>query len=304
MIYLLLVIILSSTVTLMFKITGRLKLNDDNLIVVNYILASAVSITTSVRNGIYKDFFAKLASAEPSKLFTEQTVGNTYMLLLGLGIIQGILYIYTLFNTRNSVKYNGAGISTLFMQSSFIITLTVAMFLWHEIPTVLQVIGIAIAICALLTAYEKPSEKSIIKKPVLLIIAITSSATMALINKASVYYTIGELRPLLVSTIFPTALFFGIAYLIIKHVREHKRFTITPKEILFGLLLGTPNVLSSYMMLRALAAVPTNVYYPTSAAGCLITVTLVSALVFKERLSKKQIISIIMLVVSLVLVNI
>ena len=45
MIYLLLFIILSSTVTLMFKITGKLGLNDDNLIVVNYLVASTVSVS-------------------------------------------------------------------------------------------------------------------------------------------------------------------------------------------------------------------------------------------------------------------
>ena len=304
MLYLLLFIILSSTVTLMFKVTGKLGLNDDNLIVVNYLVASTVSIITSVRAGIYSDFFSKLAQADAGTVFTQKTVGNSYLLLLTLGLVQGVFYIYTLFNTRNSVKYNGAGISTLFHQAGFILTMTIAMLIWKEIPTALQIIGIVLAVIALITAYEKPSEKSIIKKPSLLVIAFTSTAAMAIINKTSVYYALEELRPLLISTLFPTALICGIGYLIIKHVKEHKKFRITGKEILFGILLGTPNVLSSYVQLRALAAVPSNIFYPTSAAGSLVTVTLVSALIFKEALSKKQKISIAILVVSLILVNI
>lgn len=304
MIYLVISILLSALVTVIFKVTDKLSLNDDNLIFFNYLLAAAVSIYVSVKGGLYVDYFNKLSQMELGTLFSIKSVGNTYFLILVVGIIAGMLYIIDLFNTKNSVIFNGAGMTALFSKFGFLISTSVAAVLWKEFPKGLQIIGILIAVVALVIASGDLKELKQIKRPLLLVAMVIFGGAMELSSKTVVNYSLEGFSDLMVSTTFPTALILCAGYIVVKAVKSGTKITVTGRDVVGGLCLGLPNVLGNYLMLKALETIPSNIMFPTSAAGNLVVVSLAGVLVFKEKLNKKQMAAIGLMVVSLVLINI
>ena len=75
-------------------------------------------------------------------------------------------------------------------------------------------------------------------------------------------------------------------------------------ELLYGVMVGLPNFLGSRFVLLALKSVPAVVVYPTRSVGVLVVITLIGTTVFKERLSKRQLAAMAVIIVSLVLLNI
>lgn len=304
MIYLILSILLSSLVTVIFKVTDRLKLDANNLILVNYLLASVVSVYLSAKGQMYDHFWEILGSANVGTVFSEKTLGNTYLLILAVGIAAGALYIIDLFNTKNSVVYNGAGMTALFSKFGFLISTGVAAALWKEYPHGLQVIGIILAVAALLIASGNLKDIKLIQRPWLLAAMVLFGGAMELASKCVVNYAMDGFNSLMVSTTFPTALTLCIIYLILHHVKTGTSFQISFRDIVGGLCLGLPNVCGSYLSLKALETIPANVMFPTTAAGNLVAVTLAGVIFFREKLSRKQIAAICLMAASLVLINI
>ena len=76
MIYLIIGVLLSSLVTILFKVADRLRLNSDNLILVNYSLAAVVSGVLCGQAGLYAGLPARLMSADIPTLLTAKTPGK------------------------------------------------------------------------------------------------------------------------------------------------------------------------------------------------------------------------------------
>lgn len=304
MIYLVFSILLSSLVTVIFKVTDRFKLDANNLILVNYLLAAIVSIYLSAKEQLYQGFFAILQTANVGTLFTEKTLGNTYLLILVVGVVAGALYIIDLFNTKNSVVYNGAGVTALFSKFGFLISTAVAALVWRELPQGLQLVGIGIAVAALLISSSNLKELQLIRRPGLLVAMVLFGGAMELSSKCVVQYSLEGFNSLMVSTTFPTAFLLCAAYVLIQHLKSHEKFRISVQDVVGGLCLGLPNVCGSYLSLKALETVPGNIMFPTNAAGNLVVVTLVSVAFFREKLNARQITAICLMVVSLILINI
>ena len=70
-----------------------------------------------------------------------------------------------------------------------------------------------------------------------------------------------------------------------------------------GVLLGLPNYFTSHFLLKALSEVPAVVVYPTRGVASIALIALAGVLLFKERLSMRQWISIFAIAAALVLLN-
>lgn len=303
MIYLLLGIVLSSLMTILFKISDKAHINSDNMILVNYVVAAGVSLVKAIREGLFQNAFQMISQADPARLLTVKSVPNTYLLLLVLGVISGAYFIIDLINIKNSIRHNGAALSALFSKFGFLITTGFAVVFWREIPSAVQTIGIVFAIAALITACGNLGE-SATSRPFLLLQLALFAGLAEINNKATVYYSVSErYNSFYITVIFLTAFVLALFYIVHINRRGKQRFQLSVLDVLGGICTGLPNVVSSFFILKALETIPTNIYYPTSAAGNLILTTLLSAFVFKETLSKRQIAAILIMTVSLALIN-
>lgn len=72
----------------------------------------------------------------------------------------------------------------------------------------------------------------------------------------------------------------------------------------FGLLIGIPNYGSALFLLRSLSSIPAMIAYPTYSVASIVLVTLMGVMVFKEKLSHRQGVSMMIIFAALVLLNI
>ena len=75
------------------------------------------------------------------------------------------------------------------------------------------------------------------------------------------------------------------------------------RELAAGVAVGVPNYFSSVLLLRALEKLPAFLVYPVFSAGTIVLVLLLSALLFREKPGKKQLLGLLFILAALVLLN-
>ena len=67
--------------------------------------------------------------------------------------------------------------------------------------------------------------------------------------------------------------------------------------------MGVPNFLSSRLLLAALTELPAFLVYPSYSVGVILIVSLLSFFLFQERLGRRQLAAVGMILAALVLLN-
>ena len=83
-----------------------------------------------------------------------------------------------------------------------------------------------------------------------------------------------------------------------------RRQKVTLMDALWGLLLGVPNYYSARFLLLSLEEVSAVVAYPTFSVGTIVLVTLVGALIFREKLGRRKMAALGMVMAALALMNV
>ncbi|MBQ2669120.1 MAG: EamA family transporter, partial [Clostridia bacterium] len=95
--------------------------------------------------------------------------------------------------------------------------------------------------------------------------------------------------------------FFACLYSLVMLVREKKK--LNRYDVLFGVLLGVPNYFCTRFLLKALTQIPAFIVYPSYSVATVILISLFGRLFFKEKLNRRQLIGVGIILVSLVLLN-
>ena len=88
---------------------------------------------------------------------------------------------------------------------------------------------------------------------------------------------------------------------VILAVKSRKKVRWT--DLVFGVLIGIPNYFSTRFMLLSLSQVPAVVAYPSYSVSSIVLVTLVGVIVFKEKLSRRKLMAMGVILAALVLLN-
>ena len=75
-------------------------------------------------------------------------------------------------------------------------------------------------------------------------------------------------------------------------------------ELAYGAMIGIPNFMGARFVLKALETVPAVIVYPTRSVSTIVIITLAGVLLFKEKLSRRQLVGMGIILVSLILLNI
>ena len=97
---------------------------------------------------------------------------------------------------------------------------------------------------------------------------------------------------------------FAVALLLCAALAVMRGQRLTAADMGFGLMIGVPNYFSARFLLLSLSSVPAVAAYPTYSVGTIVLVTLLGALLFSERLSRRQGAAMAIILVSLALLNI
>lgn len=280
MIDLLLSIFFSSAIFVVFKLFSKFNINTPQAIVINYFTAFGVGV----------------ACYEHSISFSTIPDKPWYF----GAIILSLLFI-TVFNLMAlTSQKNGVSVASVAGKMSIIIPVVFGVYLYQEELTTQKIIGIILALLAVLLTTIKG--KSAVKKgsfllPILLFLG--SGIIDTLIKYIQSNHVSNSELPLFSAILFLQAGVFGIIAFILKPTKIHY------KNLIAGIVLGVINYNSIIYLLKALnhKTMGSAEIFTLNNVAIVMLTTLVGLLLFKEKLSFKNWIGISIAIVSILLIT-
>ena len=278
MIYLLLAIISSSLVSIVMRVSKKYLDGNLGMTVTNYVICTSMAAIYSGVNNLFP-----------------KTEGAGFT--LQLGAITGVLYLAGLLITQVNIQKNGVVLSTIFQKLGLVIQILISVVIFRERPELTQVLGIVLCLAAvILINFEK--EQTIIQFKLGLVLTLLVSGFCEGMSK--IHEELGN-AALAEHFLFYT---FGTAMVLCLGLIVMKKAKVGLIDIIFGILLGVPNYFSAKFLLKSLESVPAVIAFPTFSVGAIVIITFTGVLVFKEKLSRKQVIGTAGILLALVLLNV
>ncbi len=201
---------------------------------------------------------------------------------------------------RISMGVNGTPISTTFNRLGVLIPTVSSILVFGERPQIVQFIGIAIAVIAIIYINSgKDSKSSNHIKSIKLLIALFIVGGLIDLN-TKIYDTCGsqELKGCYQFITFIFCIIVSFAVMMAKN----RNFSL--KDAVVGGVTGIPNTFILYFSIKAVESLPAYIVFPAYSAGVILVVNMVNYVLFKEKLSKEEKIATVMVAVALILINI
>lgn len=288
MLYLVLAALSSAVLTMVLKLFRKPEGNRYGLILGNYLTCMLIA-------------FLQL----PEKAQLLRLSPSTWL----MSLIGGFLFVAGLVLMQSSVAQNGATLTSAFSKLGLIVPLLLSFVFFGEVPGGLQLLGLGLALAAILLIYGKDdgeskassapeNTKSRLALLLFTLLAVGSSESMAKIfarlgnqdeNSAYFFY------------LFLTAA--GLTFLLSRPEKKKSGKGLRLKELAAGILAGIPNYFSSYFLLKALLTLPATLVYPVFSVGSLLLVMAAGLLLFREKLGRRQLWGLLLILGALVLLN-
>jgi len=287
MVYLVLSIVCSTGIALLLKY-GEQK-NRDRLTVItfNYVVAVVMSLAFSVAEGAFgavgagteqfiHAFFVWLPASPVSS-----SVSMAWA--VKVGILGGLAYFGGFMMYLRGIRSSGVAPTGAIARIAIVIPLLVAVIIWNERPDIHQWVGIIIAFLSILVAQLSISDvKKLrhVRTTLLLVFLLVGTGELA--NKLFQQYGLVQHKSLFLLTVFGTALLVSLVFLI-------RRFRpVRLSDASLGLIVGVPNMLTSYFLIRSFASVPASVAFPVYGAETIVLIALGGRFIFAETLRKRE----------------
>ena len=278
MIYLLLAIASSAMIAVIMRVSSRYVRGNISMLAMNYLACLLLGAW-------YAGF----------ELLPVRAKG--FPVMLGMGAVNGFLYLAGFVLLQYNTRKNGVVLSSVFIKLGLLVPMVLSVFLFGEMPTVLQCIGFVLAVGAIiLINYEKGTSFSGGRLPLILMLLAGGSGDA--MSKVFAVYGPGAYGDLFLCYTFVSAFLLCIALILWKKERPDLY------GLLFGLVVGIPNFFSAKFLLMALEGLPAVIVYPTFSVATILVVTLAGVFLFRERLRKSQWLAMAVILAALVLLNI
>ena len=270
MIYLLGSIVLTSWLTLSFKVAERANVDRLQAIVFNYILCV---VTGCFVNGQVPDY-AK----------------NLHEDWFPWACLMGSVFI-SLFNIiAFTAQKIGVAVTSVANKLSLVIPFIFSIYLYDETPTWLKIFGILVALAAVVLTCIPPGKRES-KHPMgwLFLLPIALFLGSGLLDTMIKYVEHRFLNASNVNdyliTAFSMAAFIGTLLLIFLFITGKQKFK--PKAVLMGALIGIPNYFSIWCLMEVLKIYKHNstAIIPINNMGIVLFSAVMAWLMFREKLS-------------------
>ena len=272
----LLLAIFSSAMVSIFLRLGENKTQNIALLAVNYMMCTVLS-----------------AAFVPWGQLPSRGLGLT----AALGLGNGVLYLVSFVLLQWNVRKNGVVLSATFMKLGLLVTMAVSVCFFGEIPAPVQAVGFVLAVAAIVLINYRKGCGSKGFHPGLLWLLLCGGMADAM-SKIFEESADPALAPVFLLWTFFIALLLCLGLMAKEKQRPGKR------ELLYGMLIGIPNFLSTRFLLGALGSLRAVLVYPAYSVGTILVVTLTGVLAFRETLRKQQWIALGMILAALVLLNV
>lgn len=287
MLHLSLAILFTSLLIIIFNYFKRFGVKALHAIVVNYWVAGSLGL---------------LYSGNASVIFTFPQY-SWFIPTIMLGWL-----FFTVFNTISfSTQKTGVSITTVANKMSLIIPVTVAIWIHHDPANVWTILGIALALIAVVLSslssnpkHEK--EMGLMNYFLPLLVFVGSGLVDASVNFIKVRYVPPVENNLFTSLAFYAGGLTGAIVLLVQWYRKKEMLAL--KSVIAGIILGIPNFYSIYFLLKALESYDSNAtVYSILNIGVVIFSVIYARLFFKEPISKLNWIGIVLSLISILLLS-
>lgn len=209
------------------------------------------------------------------------------------GILTGLLFLSNFIIYQKNIVVNGLSLSVGTMRVAVIIPTLMAVVLFADKISLLNLVGIVIIVAAFASVTDTKSLRNLFWLIFLFLISGFTESTL------KVYSELGNpnQNPFL-TVIFASAGVFTLLWIIY----EKRKFAWL--SLCRGFLLGIPNMLSSLFFLQGLKTVPATVAYPFYASGIVLLSIVCDIFIWKKLFTVKQRLALGLLVVGVLLVTI
>ena len=277
MLNLLLAILSSALVSITMRLSENRIRNNTAMLAANYIMCMVLA-------------WAYTGFGELFPAVKGQTLARN------LGGINGILYFAGFVLLQYNIHTNGVVLSSTFIKLGLLVSMVVSVAFFGERPQVWQWAGFALAVAAIVLMNYRPGEGKAGSRLSLILLLLAGGGGDAM---SKVFEELGE--PALSGHFLLYT--FLLAFASCAVVCGLKKQRLGEWEWLFGLLIGVPNFFSAKFLLGALKDLAAVIVYPVYSVATILVVTVTGILVFRERLDKRQWVSLAMILVALVLLN-
>ena len=205
----------------------------------------------------------------------------------------GVLFVVNLFILSKSVDFNGMGSSIVAMRLSLMVPVIVAFTVYSEPVTITKIMGILLVFGSLylLVQSRRKLEKQKIGKYTLLLALFFFSG---IIDTSFKVFEM-EMGDVAVGAHFMSVIFFS-AFIVALSSSIYKGEVkkIGKQDLIFGLLVGIPNLFASIFLINAFATIDASIVYPVVNILIIIAGTIVGLFVWKDRLEKAELIGIVL----------
>lgn len=285
MVLLLLCITANVVLALLFKVFPIYNIRNFPAIVVNYFVSVLVG--------------SVLAQEFVIKAEIYQSDGLYYIIALSLLFITGFNIL------GKSFQIFGIAFTTIIQKMSILISAFFAILVYHDPANTTKILGLLVAIVAIVFVNYIPKKKSGQSKEIALSLYAYPFLAFLLSGIIEVILLIVGIEGYMtnsiefVSAAFALAGVIGLIYIISTH-----RPIITLREIGAGILLGIPNFLTIYLLISLVEkGWDGSVLFPLNNIGVLLASTLIGYLLFKESFDKYKLIGILAALVSIYLIS-
>lgn len=281
MIYLILAVVSSAGISIVMRASEKYVKNEMGMFMANYFVCMALSL------GFMEDKTQLLA-----------LTGVRTNMTLVLGIVSGVLFLGNFLFYKYNMKQNGIVMSATFMKLGVLVPTIMAVVVFGESPKWIQVVGVIIAVGAIvLLNFEKSAVAENKKMFWLIALLLWSGFTDSMANIFDQLADPTQKDAYLLQT-FLTAFIITLTLIILMRAR------VCVYDLVFGALIGIPNYFSSLFLILSLQKLEAVIVYPTYSVATMITVAVAGVIFFHENLSRTKLCALGMILLALVCLNV
>lgn len=284
--YLVLSIFASTIILILFRLFRSFSIDNKQAIVFNYLAACLCGVT------VY------------SKPINYNAILDSDWFLGAL--ILGFLFIFIFNIMALTAQKNGLSVASVASKMSVVIPILAGILLYNERLSFIKLIGIVLALMALILASVKREDRVNLAQSLYLpvILFFGSGVIDASLKYLETTYVQNDDIPIFSSTIFFFAGFIGLIWMIIN--KQITRKSIQLKSILAGFTLGIVNYFSVFFLLKALQHnnLESSTIFTINNVAIVTVTSLVGFLFFKESVSKVNLLGICIAIAAIILMSI
>ena len=283
MIFLILAIIFSTGVFVAMRLFERFKLDNHQALMWNYVFASGTGFAICE----HWDTAPQLV-AEP---------------WFGLSILTGFWFIFTYLLMTASTQRSGVTVTSLSSKLSVVLPILAGVIMFSEKLNFVATTGIVLALVALVLVLERKKEsgEKNNRSWLLPVCIFFGTGTGDILMKITEQQNSGDDLGFMIGFIYFVALVFGIIIVIWDIARGKSKWQW--KSALGGIGLGVINFFSTSSVYHAMRCFDNVVLFPIYNIGVVSLTALIGWLFFKEKLTLKNYIGLVIAVIAVILIT-